>query len=434
MIGRGRIILIIFLLSLSGCSFGKQDEPVTLTINYPSEQQFYQMYAHDFEKKYPYITIKVINQDVAEQSVEPSTDVIFIDHLQVYNRLIDEGKLINLESNIHKTAFPISELSPIVVNSLRSELDGGLYGLSPSFISHALYYNKDLFERYGIPLPKNQMTWQEIFDLAGRFPNQGSDGERIYGFKSNYYTAIAFSMILRVGQTEGLQFINPESLKVNFQSDEWKTIFSDVIQLFRYKVVYDQEDTMIGEIEPSPMLTGRAAMEIQSYSTAYNFDAHSQFVGAPTIKWGLVTVPVATRMSDQSDYYNIQEIYGISSTADHAEEAWKLIEFITGDIHKMKANVDSQQINGLPARTELIRAVGHHDLSPLYVLNPVTTSNNPYDYVHDEILNAFKVVGQSIVEEAIQNSLSVDEAIHKIEIEGQRVIDETNLTISTNSK
>lgn len=229
MIGRVRIILIILLLALSGCSFGKQDEPVTLTINYPSEQQFYQMYAHDFEKKYPRITIKVVNQDMNEQSVEPSTDVIFIDQLQVYNRLIEEGKLINLESNIHKTAFPISELSPIVVNSLRSEIDGGIYGLSPSFISHTLYYNRDLFEKYGIPLPKNQMTWKEIFDLARRFPNQGYDGERIYGFKSNYYTAIAFSMILRVGQTEGLQFINPESLKVNFQSDEWKTIFSDVI-------------------------------------------------------------------------------------------------------------------------------------------------------------------------------------------------------------
>lgn len=434
MIGRGRVIFIIFLLSLSGCSFGKQDEPVTLTINYPSEQQFYQMYAHDFEKKYPHITIKVVNQDMNEQSVEPSTDVIFIDQLHVYNRLVEEGNLINLESNIHKTAFPISELSPIVVNSLRSEVDGGIYGLSPSFISHALYYNRELFEKNGIPFPKNQMTWKEIFDLAKRFPNQGSDGERIYGFKSNYYTAIAFSMILRVGQTEGLQFINPETLKVNFQSDEWKTIFSDVIQLFQYNVVYDQEDTMTGEIVPSPMLTGKAAMEIQSYSTAYNFDAHSQFVGAPTIKWDMVTVPVATRMSDQSDYYDIQEIYGISSTANHAEEAWKLIEFITGDTQKMKANVDNQLINGLPARTELIKAAGHHDLSPLYVLNPVTNSNNPYDYIDYEILNAFKVVGQSIVEEAIQNSLSVDEAIYKIEVEGQRVIDETNLASSTQLK
>lgn len=241
-------------------------------------------------------------------------------------------------------------------------------------------------------------------------------------------------MILRVGQTEGLQFINPETLKVNFQSDEWKTIFSDVIQLFQYNVVYDQEDTMTGEIVPSPMLTGKAAMEIQSYSTAYNFDAHSQFVGAPTIKWDMVTVPVATRMSDQSDYYDIQEIYGISSTANHAEEAWKLIEFITGDTQKMKANVFNQLINGLPARTELIKAAGHHDLSPLYVLNPVTNSNNPYDYIDYEILNAFKVVGQSIVEEAIQNSLSVDEAIYKIEVEGQRVIDETNLASSTQLK
>lgn len=40
MIGRGRVIFIIFLLSLSGCSFGKQDEPVTLTINYLLNNNF----------------------------------------------------------------------------------------------------------------------------------------------------------------------------------------------------------------------------------------------------------------------------------------------------------------------------------------------------------------------------------------------------------
>ncbi|WP_435920970.1 ABC transporter substrate-binding protein [Paenibacillus sp. DYY-L-2] len=423
------ISLSISLLMASGCTNRLSKEPVTLTINFPSEKLFYQMYGHDFEDKYSHITIHVIEEDLSDESTEPSADVLFMDQVTVYNRLIDEGKLLNLEQKLRDEKYPISEFSPVVANALRSETDGLLYALSPSFISHAIYYNKDLFNQYGIPFPQNQMTWEEVLDLAKRFPERNADGEALYGFKSNYYINIPFSMILRIGQTEGLTFMDARTLQVNMDSAAWHGIFQTVIDAFRDKAVYDKDDDPTGEIEPAPILTGHAAMEIQSYTTAYNFEDYSHFIGAKSVNWDMVTVPVGSRSRGQSDYYEVQEIYGISAKTEHEEEAWELVQFITNDAQKMKKNQQDQISMGLPAQTDLIKPVDGHDLSPLYELDPVTKSNNPYDYIHYEIINAFKEVGQNVIQEAIENKITIDDAIEKIEKDGQAAIDEMKLKL-----
>ncbi|MNW51875.1 Bacterial extracellular solute-binding protein [compost metagenome] len=423
----GSLTLLILFTLLAGCVNKSTHAPIILTINYPSERLFYQKYGHDFENKYPDITIKVVNQDLLENSDTLELDVVYIDQLQLYNQFIDEGKLMNLDSVLQENSYPFSELSPVVQDAVRSKADDSIYGLSPSFISHALFYNKDLFEEFGVPFPSNQMTWSEVFELARRFPNHNEAGERLYGFKSNYYTSIAFSIILRAGQTEGLTFITPKTLKVSFDSAEWKKIFQEVVDSFSKGVIYDQEDSGTGEVEPSPILTGQAAMEIHSNSMAYNFDSYSEFIGASKINWDLVTVPVATRNKDQSDYYDVQEIFSISNTTNYDQESWKLVEFITSNDQNIRNNFDNQLSNALPAKINLIEPIGDHDLSPLYILQPIQYSNDPYDYVHYEILSAFKEVGKKVIEDAIQNTISIDEAIKQIEVEGQQVIDEVKM-------
>lgn len=423
------LYLLSMCIILVGCTKEATQEPITLTVNYPSERLFYQKYGRDFEQKYPNITIKVIDPNLIENSENINVDIIFIDQLKVYKQMIEKGKLLNLDPLIQNSKYPLSEITPIALQSLRSDLNGGIYGLSPTFISHALFYNKDLFIEYGVPFPTNQMTWSEVLDLAERFPTNNASGERVYGFKSDYYMNIAFSMILRMGQTEGLTFINPTTLKMNLSSAEWREIFNKVVESFRKDVIYDQEESETGEIAPSPILTNTAAMEIQSYSMAYNFDSYSEFIGGNPINWDMVTVPVPTRNKNQSDYYEIHEIYSISNSTPYKEEAWKFIDFVTNNDQNMGAKHEKQLLSGLPVKTDLIKPVGNHDVSPLFLLDPAPYSNDPYDAVNYEILNAFKEVGQKAVEDTIQNALSIDEAIQQIEIEGQRAVDEGKMRL-----
>lgn len=56
--------------------------------------------------------------------------------------------------------------------------------MAPSISTRALFYNKDLFDRYGVPYPTNAMTWDDVLALAKRFPTKGEGEGRIYGFGS----------------------------------------------------------------------------------------------------------------------------------------------------------------------------------------------------------------------------------------------------------
>ncbi|MGZ9586579.1 ABC transporter substrate-binding protein [Paenibacillus marinisediminis] len=421
---RKAIILtfICALLLTTGCLHEQNKEPIVISINYPSENLFYKMYGYDFENKYPHITVKVIEHDFTDTTLDPDSDIIFFDRLQIYQQYIEDGKLLSLDQKIRESKYPISEMPQVITHSLRSNIDHAYYGLSPSFISYALFFNKDLFESFGVPMPTNQMTWEEIFELASLFPNYTNDKDRLYGFKSDYYTSIAIAMVLEIGKTEGLRFIDPNSFEISFDSTEWKDIFHQVVKAFRSGAIYDKEDSMTGNVEPSPILAGQAAMEIQPYSMVHNFEAYSKHQGGTTINWGLVTAPVSSKSRDESIYYDIQEIYAISSKTQKHEAAWQLIEFITSDKQNMKSNVERQFTSGLPANINLIQDHYTQDLTPLYMLKPANQSHNPYDYIHHDIINAFKEVGEVIIRDAIDEKITEDEALEKLETEGQNAV------------
>jgi len=58
---------------------------------------------------------------------------------------------------------------------------GKLYGLAPTFNSKALFYNVDLFGEYGIDPPTDSMSWEEVLNLARRFPKDGDPETKAYG-------------------------------------------------------------------------------------------------------------------------------------------------------------------------------------------------------------------------------------------------------------
>ena len=60
-----------------------------------------------------------------------------------------------------------SDLNRIVRRVLASAtVDGKLYGMPYAQQFNALYYNKDIFDTFGVEYPQDGMTWQETIELA----------------------------------------------------------------------------------------------------------------------------------------------------------------------------------------------------------------------------------------------------------------------------
>jgi len=414
-------ISISVLLLTAGCLPSRVVQEIELTVSFPNATTFYQKYGLGFENKFPHIKINVTPAGNVNELQPPLPDVILMDHLAAYEQAIQAGVLQSLDEIILREKFDIERFSPVVTGLLHSGASNELFGLAPAFSSHALYFNKQLFERYNVPLPRDQMSWEEVLELARRFPRE-SDGQRIYGFASNYYREIAFAMILRIGQTEGLSFIDPKTLDIHMNTDRWKKVWQNVIDSFRTGAINDAADDGTGEMKPSPILTGNTAMQIESEGMGYNFDAYRQMIGGKNIDWGVVTVPVDPRNPDYSDGYQLFEIYGISKSSEHLNEAWELIKYITSDTDNITRQQNELKLSGLPALTDQIRDIHGRDALPFYRLKPVTTSNNPYEEVGYEVMDAFKEAGQAIVEDVLKGNLSIDQALVEIEKKGKEAV------------
>lgn len=415
------IVIILLVFAISGCRTGEREE-ITLTINYPSQQQFLEDYGYAFEHKNPHISIRVI-QDPSDNSTRaPDTDVIFMNSVPLYQDYIEQGLLVDIKTLEHGTDKHLKSYTPIVLALLRSAADNGeLYGLSPFFQSKALYYNKALFNKYGIPYPKDGMSWKEVFELAMRFPRNSDSGEQLYGLELSYYRDVYLNTLLETGQTRGLSYLNPHSLQVTINSDTWKSVWEEAVPVFRSGAVYG--DNMDQEAMTSPQfLLGNSAMMIASNSLAYNFKPFSEFKSGRSIDWGIVTVPIDVANPTVSRSYNIYSVYGVSRSSIHPEDAWKLVKFIAGDPDNSRYLAKIRH-GSLPSVIEAVAPIDGRDLSPLYSLKAVNDVQDPYLFIDATIPDAFRAAVQPILEEAINGTLSIDDAFVLAQEKGQQAVD-----------
>src|SRR5690625_4975782 len=115
-----------------------------------------------------------IEQMTALMAQTPPPDVVILDYND-YNYFAREGKLIALDDLIRMSDFSTEDFHPTVIEGLRNPEDHLLYGLTLSFDSLVLVYNKDIFIKSGVDPPSDHMTWDEIFSLAQLVTSQ--DGE-----------------------------------------------------------------------------------------------------------------------------------------------------------------------------------------------------------------------------------------------------------------
>ncbi|MDQ0113482.1 ABC transporter substrate-binding protein [Paenibacillus harenae] len=418
------LIVTIIAFILIGCQRVSKQEAVTLTINFPSSDLFYSRVGFAFEQKFPHIKIEVIEQKSGEQTV-PNTDIIFMNNVRGYKDLLETNTLSPITGYIKQEEELFSSVSHVVTDSLTTE-SGDLFGLSPSFISSGLYYNKNLFEKYKIPFPHNQMSWSEIYELAMQFPNYDEEQNRLYGFTSNYYKEVPINLILRMGETEGRNYVDPQTHDIHINSAEWRNIGRVVLDAISKQTVFNESEEMLGEYGEAPVIRGQSAMQIASYSTAINFTLYEQQHGSEAARnWGVVTVPVDPLNPEYSDYYSLSEIYGINTKASNREAAWEFIKFIVTDKQYYEFNMENLSQFGIPANQSFMPKFTDKDLSPLYSLKPQQVSNNPYEKVNREIINAFKTAAQSVLDDYLDGGLTIEETFVTIEQEGQAAVDVT---------
>ena len=211
----------------AGGDTDKPREPVTLTfynwVAGMSDDEFNRYVLPIVQKKYPHITFNVLKNtqgSTIEELIAAGTfpDIITVDTYSVLKGK-DLGMIEELSSLAKTNKFDRTQFNQTLmnVNNLYGK-QGELYAIPWAAQYTALYYNKDIFDKFGVPYPKDGMTWDDVLELGKKVAR--TDGNTTY-----YPVASQVDAFYVYSQLSPEDIVNPQTLKAQINNEHWKAVF-----------------------------------------------------------------------------------------------------------------------------------------------------------------------------------------------------------------
>lgn len=303
----------------AGETASKPPEPVTLKMyqiqSLWTEQDFNTLIAEPVKKKYPHITIEFMPKGNVEQALAADEPM---DLIAIWNGNMPYYKDFDIFENIsplaEKLKFDLSRFDQGALDSIKALSDQGeLIGLPNMLQFNALYYNKEIFDRFGVPYPKDGMTWEDTIELA-RKVTRTEGGVEYRGLDPDYLTRMLTPMSLNI--------VDGKTDKSNVNSENYKKVFEIG------KSIYDIEGN-----RPPEVMKGSAVdrftkdKNIGMISTINILDRLKQ---TPDLNWDVVQFPSYKERPNTYGMYDLHVIT-IAKTSKHKEEAMKVLEVLFSD-------------------------------------------------------------------------------------------------------
>jgi multiple sugar transport system substrate-binding protein len=199
--------------------------PVELTF-YPqtlctlSDEEFASRYSQPVKKKFPNITMKKVDclkgslTDLAAGGNLP--DIMLVGVTNMLN-FLDVNLPLDLNAPMKEGGIDLQKIDPKVVGYVRSFGEHNEMFAMPIYLNtFATFYNKSIFDKFGVTYPKDGMTWPDMIDLAKKL-SRTDNGTPYYGLQMRNTKRLQTQM--------ALDFVDPKTSKSLIQSAGWRTFF-----------------------------------------------------------------------------------------------------------------------------------------------------------------------------------------------------------------
>ncbi|MDQ0888981.1 multiple sugar transport system substrate-binding protein [Paenibacillus sp. V4I9] len=187
---------------------------------YVKEEIFEKQIGQYIKKKFPDINVKHVHWDSPgrryEDLIAAGTipDIVFDEvRRNTYRQVRRFEMQYDMTDLIKKYNFDTNKLNPADMQHSINTSDGKLYSLPFNSNEWVLFYNKDIFDKFGVEYPKDGMTWDETYEMAKKLTRQ--EGEITYkGFQMNPAHYLKFNQLSEPG-------LDPNVDKASMVSDKW---------------------------------------------------------------------------------------------------------------------------------------------------------------------------------------------------------------------
>jgi multiple sugar transport system substrate-binding protein len=174
--------------SAAGTGTGKEDakaavysskDPVKLRIFLTnvklSDQQMQELIVGPVQKLYPNISLELVrgaNADAEKLITSGDFPDIIFTGLGSLNTFDNLGLAEDFDPYVKKYGFNLSDFEDSVIQGYRKLTGGKLKALPYSENFSALIYNKEIFDQFAVPYPKDGMVWEDVIALGRSFGNK----------------------------------------------------------------------------------------------------------------------------------------------------------------------------------------------------------------------------------------------------------------------
>ncbi|RKN83771.1 ABC transporter substrate-binding protein [Paenibacillus ginsengarvi] len=238
------ILPVTAIAALAACSSSgdpkpaaqKEEEraPVTMKIGvkkggYLTDEEFKRFIADPVKKKYPYLTAERIDYDdklIPEMLASNSVPDIIITNNVNGIPAISEAKLLKpLTEGLKTNGIDLARFEPQPLEAMKAAAQSAdLVAIPYTRSFSALYYNKDIFDKFAVPYPKDGMTWQEATDLGKRLTRM--DGTTQYrGLEPNVPERMAMQL--------SLPFVDTKTNRAIVNNELWKKVLVQAAEIYK---------------------------------------------------------------------------------------------------------------------------------------------------------------------------------------------------------
>lgn len=303
----------------------KKTEPITLLFftaqngNYAKEENFESDIGQFIKAKFPHIKIEHIHtakgseyQDLITAGKIP--DIVLDSSTNVNPFIIRNGLQHDMTELLQKQKFDVNRIDPALMQVVRNFGDGKLNGLPFLGSNYLMFYNKDVFDKFGVPYPRDGMTWDETYELAKKM-TRTDGGVQYNGFQADPGLLLKYN-------PRSLGFLDTKEDKPGVTTEAWQQYFAHV------KRFYEIPNNPVSNVDNFPK--GQYAMAVHVAEKVIGWPQAN-----PSLNWDVVTAPVFQDnpgVGLQSNFYSLF----VTGQSKHKEEATAVIA------HLLSNEVQSQ--------------------------------------------------------------------------------------------
>lgn len=306
---------------------------LTLFTTITSQQKAFEEAIAKLKTKYPQYTIKLLlpTKEVTLESMIASgivPDIVWDSASGMKTSLIDKGLQYDMTELIKKYKIDLERFDASTIQMMREASgQGRMYGLPDDVNGTVLFYNKDIFDRFGVKYPKDGMTWEEAYDLAKTMTRTENN--------INYKGMGMFYSFLLSSNQLSQPMIDPKEDKASVNTDPWKRLFNTYKQF--YEIPGNQVDSKFSNFN------GQLNSFYQDQNVAMVISPLSgsgRFAQAQNLKWDMAAAP--SFKDTPKTGFQAGARYFFVTNGKYKEQAFQVVAHLLSDEVQLQNNKEGR--------------------------------------------------------------------------------------------